>query len=141
MPAGHKNKTIATLLATTVGAAGLHRFYLHGWRDRWAWLHLASLPLPAIGYAIGDKLGPAWSMVLISPFILSLLAALLEALVLGLTPDSKWDARYNPASGRKTESAWPLALILVLTLAGGMGGLIFVISRSFDLMFTGGSYG
>jgi hypothetical protein len=141
MPAGHKNKTLATLLASTLGVAGLHRFYLRGWRDRWAWLHLASLPLSALGSIVGSKLGPAWAMALISPFILSLLAALLEALVLGLTPDSKWDAKYNPTSGRKTESTWPLALVLVLTLAGGMGGLIFVISRSFDLIFTGGSYG
>ena len=141
MTATHKNKTLATLLAATLGGAGLHRFYLHGRRDAWAWVHFASLPLSAIGIVAGGKLGPAFSIFLIAPVILSILAALLEALILGLTPDAKWDARFNADSDRKTASNWPLAVILVLTLACGMGGLIFVISRTFDLMFTGGSYG
>jgi len=141
MTTGYKNKTLATLLASTVGCAGLHRFYLYGRRDRWAWVHFASLPLSAVGIAAGSNLGPVFSMFLIAPLIVSALAALLEALILGLTPDAKWDARYNPGSDRQTDSKWPLALILVLTLAGGMGGLIFVISRTSDLIFTGGSYG
>ncbi|MDB5798683.1 MAG: hypothetical protein JWP36_2585, partial [Paucimonas sp.] len=34
MPA-HKNKTFATLLAMLVGGLGIHRFYLHGLRERW----------------------------------------------------------------------------------------------------------
>jgi len=141
MIASYKNKTFATFLASTLGGAGLHRFYLRGSRDRWAWVHAASLPLSVIGIVAGSKLGPAFSMFLIAPLIFSALAGLLEALILGLTPDLKWDANYNPDSNRKTESNWPLAVILVLTLAVGMGGLIFVISRTFDLIFTGGSYG
>ncbi len=73
--------------------------------------------------------------------VISILAGLLEALVLGLTPDAKWDLKHNLNSGRQTESTWPLALILALALAIGMSGLIFVMSRSFDLIFTGGAYG
>lgn len=141
MTVAHKNKTLATLLASIAGAIGIHRFYLHGTHDRWAWLHLASAPLSAIGIFAGSKLSPAFSMLLFGPLILSALAAVLEALILGLTPDDKWDAKYNADSGRKSASSWMLAAILVLTLAGGMGGLIFVISRAFDLAFTGGSYG
>jgi hypothetical protein len=141
MTASHKNKTLATFLASTLGGAGLHRFYLRGSRDRWAWLHFASLPLSAIGILAGHKLGPAFSIFLIAPLIFSVLSGLLEALILGLTPDLKWDANYNADSSLKTASNWPLAVILVLTLAIGMGGLIFVISRTFDLIFTGGAYG
>jgi hypothetical protein len=48
--------------------------------------------------------------------VLSVLIACLEALVLGLTPDDKWDARYNAGSGKNSESHWILALILVLTV-------------------------
>ena len=141
MTAAHKNKTLATLLASTLGGAGLHRFYLRGSRDRWAWLHAVSLPLSAIGMAMGSKLDAVYSIFLFAPLILSILAGWLEALLLGLTPDAKWDDTYNVASGKKTASGWPLALILVFTLAFGMGGLIFMISRSVDLLSTGGSYG
>jgi hypothetical protein len=141
MTTGYKNKTLATLLASTLGGAGLHRFYLQGSRDRWAWLHAVSLPLSAIGLLLGSKMNAAYSLFLFAPLIFSVLAGLLEALILGLTPDDKWNARYNAASDKKAQSSWPLALILVLTLAVGMGGLIFLISRTADLLFTGGSYG
>ena len=40
----HKNKAFTSLLAFLLGTVGAHRFYLHGARDRWGWLHLAALP-------------------------------------------------------------------------------------------------
>jgi TM2 domain-containing membrane protein YozV len=141
MASTHKNKTVATLLAALLGGAGVHRFYLCGRRDGWAWLHFASLPLSALGIVAGTNLAPVYSIFLTAPLIVSALAGLLEALVLGLTPDAKWDLKYNAASGRHSTSTWPLALILALTLAVGMSALIFVMSRSFDLIFTGGAYG
>ena len=141
MAAALRNKTLATLLAATVGCAGLHRFYLYGRRDTWGWVHAASLPLSALGWVGRNILPPAFSIFLLSPLIVSVLAAMLEALVLGLTPDAKWDAAHNPGVAGATESNWLLAVILILTLACGMGGLIFAISRAFDLIFTGGAYG
>jgi hypothetical protein len=75
------------------------------------------------------------------PLVLSALAAVVEALVLGLTPDDKWDARHNPASGRRSSSTWPLALLLVLTTGVGAMAVIAVIARTFDLLYTGGAYG
>src|SRR5207244_1880940 len=44
--AGFKSKTAATWIALIGGGLGLHRFYLHGWRDVVGWLH----PLP---FALG----------------------------------------------------------------------------------------
>jgi len=76
-----------------------------------------------------------------APLIISILIALLEALVLGLTPDDKWDAQYNSSSGRRSSSGWPLAVILVLTLGIGAIVVIATIARTFDLIFTGGAYG
>ena len=32
---GYKSKTLATWVAIAGGSFGLHRFYLHGWGDRW----------------------------------------------------------------------------------------------------------
>ena len=34
-----KNKTIAAWLAFVGGQLGLHRLYLYGWSDLWAWAH------------------------------------------------------------------------------------------------------
>src|SRR4051812_34330076 len=128
----HKNKTIAALLAFLTGGLGLHRFYLHGWEDKWAWVHLSSLPLSvaALFLAAGRPL-----MFIAAPLILSALAAFIETLVIGLTPDDKWDARHNPGSGQKSQSGWPIALLLVITVGVGATALIAVIARSFDLLF------
>ena len=43
-PAPLQSKTLATWIALLGGSLGLHRFYLHGLRDRWGWLH----PLPTL---------------------------------------------------------------------------------------------
>ena len=109
----HKDKTLATLLASTLGGTGLHRFYLRCRRDIWAWVHFASLPLSLISIVLGRSLAPVFSILLIAPLVISGLVGMLEALVLGLTPDLKWDATYNANSARHTDSKWPLALILV----------------------------
>lgn len=134
----HKNKTLATLLAFALGGLGLHRFYLHGWKDSWGWLHLASVPAClAVLLLSGGRSGEFTAI----PLVLSMLAGFLQALVIGLTPDDKWDARFNPASGRRSASGWPIAILLVLTTGVGATGLIATLARSFDLLYTGGAYG
>ena len=138
MASQHKNKTITTLLALTLGGLGMHRFYLGGLQDRWGWLHLSTVPLSLALIYVGN----GWPVIFAaSPLILSILAGFLEALVLGLMPDEKWDARYNPDSGRKSSSGWPLAILLVLTLGVGATALIAMLARTFDILFTGGAYG
>ncbi len=134
----HKNKTLATLLAIVLGGFGVHRFYLYGLRDIWAWLHLATVPISlAIWLAV-----PEQQILFVGGlFVASVLIGLLEALVLGLTPDQRWDASHNPATGRHSSSGWPVVLLLILAMAGGTTGLIAAIARTFDLLFTGGAYG
>ena len=134
----HKNKTLATLLAFTLGGAGLHRFYLRGLADRWGWLHAAALP--ACGIVMSAAPAADWYFWYL-PLTLSMLAGFLEALVLGLMPDEKWDAVYNPASGRRSDSRWPLAVIIVATVMVGAGMLIATMARMSDLLYTGGAYG
>ena len=138
MPSTHKNKTFATLLALSLGGVGAHRFYLKGMQDRWGWLHLGSVPLSGLLISLGSD----WpALFTITPLILSILAGFLEALVLGLTPDEKWDAQHNRDSGRQSSSGWPLAVLLVLTLGVGATALIAMLARTFDILFTGGAYG
>ncbi|HEX7646453.1 MAG TPA: NINE protein [Noviherbaspirillum sp.] len=138
MPTSHKNKTLATLLAAVTGGIGLHRFYLFDKKDFWGWAHLATAPLTSLLIAFRPEAPMLFTG---APFVVSVLAGFLEALVIGLTPDDKWDARHNPASTHKSGSGWPLALVLVLTLGVGAVALIATIARTFDLLFTGGAYG
>jgi hypothetical protein len=134
----HKNKTLATLLALLFGSVGLHRFYLYGRRDLWAWVHLATLPLSLLLMLGSPEAAAIFSA---GPFVISVLAAFLETLLIGLTPDETWDARHNPASGHVSDTGWPVPLMLVLALACGATALIAAIARAFDILLTGGSYG
>jgi TM2 domain-containing membrane protein YozV len=138
MQTPHKNKTLATLLSSLFGAFGVHRFYLRGKRDRLAWLHVSTLPISILYTKLFFNL-PLF--VTASPLMLSALAGLFEALILGLMSDEKWDVKFNAHSGKKSDSEWPLALVLVLTLAIGATALITVLARGFDLLYTGGAYG
>ena len=112
----HKNKTLATFLASIFGGIGAHRFYLYGKKDKWAWIHIVLFPL-------------------------SVFAGFIAALVFGLTPDEKWDAQHNAHSGRQSDSGWMVIILVVITFAGGAIALIAAIARAFDLLFTGGAYG
>jgi len=134
----HRNKTFTTLLAAVFGSIGLHRFYLYGRRDWFGWLHIVSLPVSVMAILMLNNVQPLFVGIL---FILSILSGFLEALVIGLTPDEKWDAKHNHNSGKQSESHWVLALILVATLAVGATAVIALLARGFDLFFTGGAYG
>ena len=116
MPAAHKNKTLATLLAAVLGGFGAHQFYLHGRKDRRAWLYVLLFPL-------------------------SVFAGFIAALVIGLTPDERWDAQHNADSGRSSDSGWTVVLIVIATFGIGTALLIAAIARTFDLLYTGGAYG
>ncbi len=116
MTAAHKNKTLATFLAALLGSFGAHRFYLYGKKDRRAWLYVLFFPLSAF-------------------------AGFIAALVIGLTPDERWDAEHNATSGRPSDSGWTVILIVIATFGIGTTLLIAAIARTFDLLYTGGAYG
>ncbi|MBI1834525.1 MAG: TM2 domain-containing protein [Burkholderiales bacterium] len=134
----HKNKTLATFLSFPLGGLGAHRFYLYGKNDAIAWLHFASLPLSYFLSKLYFNLDP---FITYLPFMLSLLVAVISALVLGLRSDEKWDEKLNPNSGKQSDSSWLLALILVLDVGAGAIILIGMMARAFDLLYTGGAYG
>lgn len=138
MAAPHKNKTFATMLATLLGGVGAHRFYLRGASDVAGWLHLACLPA-VLAIALLAP-GQNWFFKIV-PITLSWIAAFIESLVIGLTPDEQWDSAFNSGSGRRSASNWPLALLLVATLLVGAITVIAFIARLFDLLYTGGAYG
>ncbi len=137
MTVRHKNKTFATFLAATTGTAGVHRFYLHGAKDRLGWAHFLALPLALIVFLWRDL--PLFAA--IAPIYISMVIGLIEALAIGLTMDEKWDRIHNRNSGQQSASGWPLAVLIVLTFGIGAIALIAAIARTFDLLLTGGAYG
>ncbi|GAA0408320.1 NINE protein [Massilia aurea] len=137
MAAAHKNKTVATLLALLLGGFGIHRFYLKPGADRIGLLHLCCLPVTGILYG-AVKPHPFY---IVLPLLVSYIAGFVEALVIGLTPDEKWDAQYNAHSGQQTHSNWVLVLLLVVTMLVATTVLIGTIARLSDVVYTGGAYG
>ena len=127
----YKSKTLATWIAFLGGGLGLHRFYLYGMRDAWGWLW----PLPTLvglygvervlKYGQDDQL--AWALV---PLLgIALAASMLAAIVYGVTPDEKWNARFNP-QGRAHEAGWGVVFGLVLSLLVGATVLMSTIAFS-----------
>jgi hypothetical protein len=133
----YRSKTLATWLAIAAGSLGAHRFYLYGLQDRLGWLH----PLPTlVGLygvlrmrALGQDDRLSWLLIPLLGLMLS--QALLCAIVYGLTPDEKWDARRNPGQ-RVHATRWApvLGVILALLLGGTvlMGTIAFTGQKFFE---------
>lgn len=135
-----KNKTLATLLALLGGPMGLHRFYLHGWRDVWGWF----LPVPTLAGVVGvlrtqqfgidDQLG--WVLAPLLGF--SIAACALTAIVYGLSSSERWNRRFNPASpldsAAGTSNGFTI-LVVVVALLLGMTALVAALALSFQHFF------
>jgi hypothetical protein len=136
-PMDARSKTLAAWLALLGGAFGVHRVYLRGWHDRVAWLY----PLPSmLGlwgvlrlHDLGQDDHLAW--VLIPLLGLAITAAMLSAIVYALTPDERWDERYNP--GRSvTSTGWGAVLAAIFALLLGGGVLMATLAFSVERIYT-----
>ena len=126
----YKSKTAATWLALALGSLGAHRFYLHGRRDLWAWLHPLPTLLGAAGALRMRNLGQddhaAWLLIPLLGLMLSY--SMLAAIVCGLTPDDRWAERFNPGQAVRPTGWGPVIGVVVALLVGGtvlMGTLAF----------------
>ena len=138
MSTPHKNKTFATFLALFFGFIGAHRFYLRGALDRLGILHVTCLPITGMVIGLAPQADPFFKAL---PILVSAVVGFLEALIIGLSSDEKFDAAFNAQSGNKSASSWILAVLLVVTMMLGTTTLIAVMSRLNDLLYTGGAYG
>lgn len=136
-----KSKTVATWLAVVGGGFGLHRFYLHGLRDVWGWLHVPMTLLGMAGvqrmlaFGVDDHAAP-WLLPLGG---LSIVAAMFAAILCGLSSDERWDARHNPTApaGQGTPPGGWLTVIGVITalLIGTtmmLSSITFTLQRYFE---------
>lgn len=133
----YRSKTLATWLAVLGGALGLHRLYLNGPSDALGWLHLVPTALGLAGVVRMRQLGQddtvAWLLIPLLGLMISL--GMLCAILYGLTPDEKWDARRNPRQpGART--AWgPVLGVIAAMMVGSavlMGTVAFSIQKLFE---------
>ena len=135
-----KSKTLAAWLAFLGGPLGLHRFYLHGWRDWIGWL----LPLPtALGLYGIDRVQQfgqddvlSWWLVPLLGFTIA--GCCLNAIVYGLMPKEKWNARFNGSASPEAGAGathWGTIFAIALSLAIGAGVLMASIAFSFQRYF------
>jgi len=135
-----KSKTLAAWLALLGGPIGLHRFYLHGFRDRLAWL----LPVPTLLGAYGVvrmwNLGQddvaSWVLVPVLGFTVA--GCCLSAIVYGLKTPEEWNGRFNPqadADAPAGRTRWATVWAIALSLAFGAAVLMTSIAMSFQAYF------
>lgn len=131
-----KSKLLTVALAFLLGSVGAHRFYIGGPRDPYGWVHLLATLAGAIG--VTSMVLGTGSPVLNWTFAVaggaSVICAFLAAIVYGLRPDERWDARFNP-DGQPTRSGWPVVILVILSLMIGTGLLMAGLAISFQTFF------
>ncbi len=131
-----RSKTVATWLAFAGGSLGLHRFYLFGGRDPWAWLHWLPTLIGVYGFwrlrqlGTDDRLGAE----LVPLLGLMLAATMLVAIFYGLMPDARWNARFGGASDRASGgmAVFGVCLALAFGATAAMATIAFVVERYFE---------
>ena len=129
-----RSRAVATWLAVLGGSLGLHRFYLHGARDPWAWLHPVPTLVGAYGFirlreiGLDDVLGSRLVPLLGAMVALGMLAALL----IGLAPAERWRQRYGERGAR---TGWATVIGVVLALAVGAGAAMATIAYTAQRYF------
>ncbi len=134
-----KNKTTAAWLAFIGGQLGLHRLYLFGLSDLWAWLHPIAAALGWWGvervrlYGQDDQL--AWLLIPLLGFTLA--GTALTAIYYGLMPSEKWNAQHNPGmpDAAAGHTNWLTIGAVVLALLFGSISLMSSIAFSFQRYF------
>jgi hypothetical protein len=135
--ASYKSKTAATWLALLLGSFGIHRLYLHGLKDRLAWLHPWPTLLGLYGVQRMDLQGQddhlAWFLM---PILgLMLVQAMICGIVYGLTPDERWNEQRNPGLAPRTSGWGPIIGVIACVLIGGtclMTTIAFSAQRYFE---------
>lgn len=108
-----RHKALAALLATLTGALGFNRLYL-GQRLWWLPLAITATTVPLLIGVRNWYQTPAFFVLMIP-----VTAGFIQALIIALMPDERFDARFNTGSERRNRSGWDAVLVAIVTLGGG----------------------
>ena len=125
-----RNKTTVGLLAALLGCIGAHWWYL-GRRHAWLVSAIGVVLMTASAFAEIWYENPAFFLL----FIL-ILDGFIEAIVLCLMSDSRFDGFYNPGLVRQRPSGWGAVLIAIFTLLIGTVALMFGIAMIVIYVWT-----
>jgi hypothetical protein len=132
----YKSKTWATWMALIGGSLGLHRFYLRGPGDPWAWFFPLPTLLGVYGVFRARTLGldDRLSWLLIPLLGLMLAGTMLSAIIFGLTSDDAWNARFNRTAPQH-RSGWLNVIGVICALALGATALMATLAFSTQRYF------
>lgn len=138
-PTHLKNKTLTAWLAFITGQLGLHRFYLFGAADPWAWLHPVVASIGWLGvrrvqmYGLDDQI--SWVLIPLLGFTLA--ATALTAIYYGLMSTEKWNHKFNPGTpdAPAGQTHWLTIGAVVFSLLFGAVALVSSIVFSFQRYF------
>ena len=125
-----RNKTTVGLLAALLGCVGAHWWYL-GRRQAWLVSAIGVVLMIASAFAETWYENPAFFLL----FIL-ILDGFIEAIVLCLMSDIRFDGFYNPGLVRQRPSGWGAVLIAIFTLLIGTVALMFGIAMIVIYVWT-----
>ena len=134
-----KNKTLATWLALLFGQTGVHRMYLFGVQDLWAWAHPLTAAVGWYGIYRVRTLGQddqlAWLLVPVLGFLLA--ATAITAIYYGLSSLEKWNATHNPQAldAPAGQTNWLVIGAVVFSVLMGATALMSSIAFSFQRYF------
>lgn len=130
-----KSKGIAAWLALLLGSIGAHRFYLYGFGDRWALAHVSPTLLALVGLRTVQNVDSpqlTWALPL---FGLMVAIGCLSAILIGLTPDERWNERHNPGQTPLSSRWAPILATVFALLVGGtalMASVAYTAQRYFE---------
>ena len=124
-----RHKALAALLAFLFGGLGANRLYLGqgGW---WLPLSVTLITIPLLIGVNNWYQSPAFFVMMIP-----IVAGFVQALVIALMPDAKFDARFNPGATRANQSGWDAVLVAIFTLMIGATILMTAIVLLFQTWF------
>ena len=125
-----RNKTTVGLLAALLGCIGAHWWYL-GRRHAWLVSAIGAVLMIASAFAEIWYENPAFFLL----FIL-ILDGFIEAIVLCLMSDIRFDGFDNPGLVRQRPSGWGAVLIAIFTLLIGTVALMFGIAMIVIYVWT-----
>jgi len=124
-----RHKAFAALLASLAGALGANRLYL-GQKLWWLPLSITALTLPLLIGVRNWYQTPAFFVLMVP-----VTAGFIQALVIALMPDERFDARFNAHGERRNHSGWDAVLVAIATLAGGAIALMTAIALLFQTYY------